>query len=159
MNLLNIDPKEFCSTHNACSEGASFAIQFKTMAEVWDNCPRADWMFWILARLNLAPKELRYLACDFAERVLPIYEKRNPNNRAPRKAVEMARRYVDGKATLKQVQEARRAAAYAAADAAYAAAAAAAYAAADAAYAADARTKERIEQANLVRAKIPNPFC
>ena len=70
-------------------------------------------------------------ACDCAERVLPIYEKSYPNDQRPRQAIETARKWVHGKATLEEVQ----AAAYAAHAAAYAAAdaARAAHAAADAA--------------------------
>lgn len=39
------------------------------------------------------------LACDFAEHVLHIYEKVYPNDDRPRKAIETARLYADGKVT------------------------------------------------------------
>jgi hypothetical protein len=37
----------------------------------------------------------RLLACDYAERVLPYYESRFPNDPRPRQAVEIARRFAD----------------------------------------------------------------
>lgn len=89
-------------------------------------------------------------ACDCAERVLPLFEREYPDDQRPRQAIETARKWVHGKATLEEVQAAADAAytayaaAYAANAAAYAAYAAnaaadaAAYAAANAAYAAHA---------------------
>jgi hypothetical protein len=84
-------------------------------------------------------KVLRLLACDFAEHVLPIFEKKRPGDLRPREAIAAARAYVRGEIGIGELREkhdaayAAAAAAYAAADAAAAdAAAAAAYAAADA---------------------------
>lgn len=81
---------------------------------------------------------LRLLACDWAEHVLPIFEKRYPADSRPRHAIDMARAFARGECTATELAEARRAA-DAAADAAAADAAADAadaYAAAYAAYAA-----------------------
>lgn len=33
-------------------EFLKFALQFVTLAEVWDKCPRADWMLWILQQIG-----------------------------------------------------------------------------------------------------------
>ena len=52
----------------------------------------------------------RLYACDCAERVLPNYEKRHPDDKRPRVAIETARRYADGKATKKALAAARAAA-------------------------------------------------
>jgi hypothetical protein len=100
-------------------------------------------------------KVLRLLACDFAEHVLPIFEKRRPGDLRPREAIAAARAYVRGEIGIGELREKRAAAdaaaAYAAAAAAADAAAAYAAAAADAA-AADAvaayadRSKERAWQ-------------
>src|SRR5436190_1388720 len=72
------------------------------------------------------------------EFLLPIYESRHQNNKAPRKAIEAVKKYIKGEIGLDEFLTARHAAYAAYADAAYAAAAAyAAYDdAADAAYAA-----------------------
>jgi hypothetical protein len=79
----------------------------------------------------------RLFACDCAERVLPIYEKRYPDDKRSRVAIETARRYADGKATREERDAARDAAGAAAGAAAWAAAGAAAWdAARDAAWAA-----------------------
>ncbi len=139
--------KLFCMEHGACSQGKKWAEQFTTLADVWDKCERGDWMLWMLRRREgVEHKLLVTLAVTCAEHVLPIFEKLHPKKTAPRVCLATIRRWLDGKATLDEVIEARRAAssyaaAYAAAYAAYAAYAAAyaayaAYAAAYAAYAA-----------------------
>jgi hypothetical protein len=81
----------------------------------------------------------RLLACDCAERVLPIYEAAHPGDLRPRLAIEVARRYARGEATAEELEAARMGAA-AAYGGASGAAAYAAYAAttAHAAYAAHA---------------------
>ncbi len=80
------------------------------------------------------------LAIEFAERVLPIFEKEYPDDVRPRKAIEVVKKYLEGNASLEDVKNAAYAAAYAAADAASDAAYAAyaAYAADAAVYASDA---------------------
>jgi hypothetical protein len=85
-------------------------------------------------------KVVRLLACDFAEHVLPIFEKKRPGDLRPREAIAAARAYVRGETGLGELREKRaaaNAAAYVAA-AAYAANAAANAAYVAAAYAADA---------------------
>ena len=84
-------------------------------------------------------KTLRLYAADCAERVVSLYEKDYPTDTRPRKAIQAARDFANGKITAEELNAAANAA-YAAACAATAAAAAnaayAAYAAACAAYAA-----------------------
>ncbi len=63
-------------------------------------------------------RELRLFACDCAERMLHIYERNNPS-KAPRQAIEVARRFADGKATKEELAAAYDAANAAAFDAAY----------------------------------------
>jgi hypothetical protein len=88
---------------------------------------------------NWTDRNARLFACDCAEHVLPIWAKQYPSDDRPAQAIVIARKYVDGQATLKELAAAR-AAAWAARDAAWAArdaAWAAAWAAAwDAAWAA-----------------------
>jgi hypothetical protein len=78
-------------------------------------------------------RKLRLFACDCAERVLPLYEKKYPDDPRPRTAIETARRYANGKAGKEELDAAWAAARAAAWDAAGAAARAAAWAAARAA--------------------------
>lgn len=51
MNLLTLTPEEFCKATAACAEGREFALTHATMADVWDNCPRPDWLWWIARRV------------------------------------------------------------------------------------------------------------
>ena len=106
-------------------------------------------MLWLLGKLSgpqnsRSRKKLVKATCACARLVLPLFEKKHPNDTRPREAIEIAEAHSNGKATLGEVKNAAAAAAAAAYDvsaayAAYAAAHAAAYAAyyaAAAAYAA-----------------------
>ena len=88
-------------------------------------------------------KSARLFAADCAEKVLPIYEKEYPNEDAPRKAIQAARDYANGKITKEQLAVASDAARDAAWAAAWAAASAAAWAAAWAAASAAASAAAR----------------
>jgi hypothetical protein len=162
---------------DACEEARVWA-EGKSLAKAWNTCERGDWMLWLAGRL-CDRKIVVLAACDCAELSLkhvPEGEDR------PRKAIETARAWVRGEATLAQLKKAAAAAyaaSYAAAYAAYAAygyaadaaaaaaaaayaasadaaAAAAAYAAAYAAYAAYAAREGMLKQcAKLVRRRIP----
>jgi hypothetical protein len=87
-------------------------------------------------------RELRLFACDCAERVLHIYERDN-SSKAPRQAIEVARRFANGKATNEELAAAREAAGAARAAARAAVREAAAWAAAWAAAAGAARAAVR----------------
>lgn len=52
----------------------------------------------------------RLFACDCAERVLYLFEARYPDDGRPRKAIEIARRYAEGKAAVEELNAARSAA-------------------------------------------------
>ena len=89
-----------------------------------DDIPAQD-RLWVVLRTQLIDgRMLRIFACDCAERALPKFEQAYPEDKRPRHAIEVARRYADGKSTDEELVSAR-AAADAAADAAYAARAAA----------------------------------
>ena len=75
-------------------------------------------------------RAMRLFACDCAEHVLDLFERRCPGEDRPRQAIAVARRYANGEATFGELQAAQRDA--------YDAADAAAYDAADAAAAYDA---------------------
>ena len=134
----------------ACSEACAF-VASQTLTEAWETCPRADGLLWLCAR-QIGVKgwptrrQLVLAACACAETALQYVP---PEEKRPAKALEMARKWARGEATLQEVRGAARAAyayayaaydidaaIYAAAYAAYAAIYAAAYAATDDAYAA-----------------------
>lgn len=185
-HLLKLTPAEFCAATNACREGRAFAEKFTTMSEVWDNCPKPDWMFWILNAID-APVD------EKAERLYAVWCARNTpmaDGRTtgalltdPRSiaALEVAERFAHGNATREELEEAGAAAGPAAGEAAAwdatwasaeVAARASAWAAARelrarnagwdaawaAAWAAAPAAAARAAQSNHLRTVIKNPF-
>ena len=74
----------------------------------WRDCARGDWMLWIAARLKVDRRLLVEAACDCAELALvyiPAGEDR------PRLALETARRWARGDATVTELRAAAQAAA------------------------------------------------
>lgn len=51
----------------------------------------------------LSEIELRELACDFAEHTLPIFESRAPEDKRPRRCVEVARLHFSGRANFHEL--------------------------------------------------------
>ena len=66
----------------------------------------------------LDERSRRLSACDCAEHTLPLFERTHPDDKRPREAIAVARRFADGKATMKELDAARDAAWDAAWDAA-----------------------------------------
>jgi len=56
-NLLNLSPADFCAATKACDEGRDWALTQPTMIDVWDNCPRVDWLLWIVDKLDQRPDD------------------------------------------------------------------------------------------------------
>jgi hypothetical protein len=150
----------------ACQEAVTWADQFSDMQAVWGNCERGDWLLWLLGRLSGEPesdkrKQVVFVAAQCAREVLPIFEKRYPDDKRVRECIEACEAYSRGEITMKELRAKRSAAD--AADDAYAYAASAAASAADAAYAsaaasaaaADARKAMRKRCADIVRQHHP----
>ena len=130
----------------------------------WAECTEPSWMFWLAAR-TVPRQALVLAACDCAEPALKYVSVREDR---PLIAIETARKWARGEATIEQVHEARRnaynaytATATAAAYAAYAATAAATAATAArgaatyaAASARDARKTSNLESCNAIRRNI-----
>jgi hypothetical protein len=152
--------REFLKEKRACSdgfkwwcdncEGLSDVDQIKKLAE-----HRFSWANWLIVRIMSYEQYVSY-AIFAAEQVIGIYEKKYPEDKRPRKAIEAAKECLkDPSGKNKKAAYAAAGDAYAAAYTAYAAAAYAAYAAAGdaddaddaayaaAAYAATARNKLR----------------
>ena len=88
------------------------------------DIPFADRM-WVLTRPALwknPERDLRLLACDFAEDALHIFEAKCPDDHRPRIAIETARKFAAGKCTREELAAAWDAAGAAALAAALAAA-------------------------------------
>ena len=94
---------------------------------------RRDKLWAVLRNEFFGDRELRLMACDFAERVLPMFEAKYPDDNRPRKAIEVSRRFAVDEATAEELECARSAARSAAGYAAWCAAMCAVYAAKSAA--------------------------
>ena len=166
---------------NPCRDCLAFAASCDfDFNKIYETCECGDWLIWLLRKTNAITKpQAVLLACECAEHVLGIYEKKHPNDKRPRQAIDAAREWANNPteencATCRAAYADYVYAAYAdaayAADAAFAAdayTAAAAYAAYAAAYADAAaavaaayaaRTLGRKWQAAKIREIIPNPF-
>lgn len=174
MSLVYIDQIEALG---ACSEAVKWLRKeaHPTLGAAWTACLRGDWVLWLAGRLAGPPGDPSRIpvvlaACDCAELTLHLVAK---GEERPRKAIETARAWARGEATLAEVQvaydadaDASCAAAYAATYAVYADSAAAdVYAAADyaadaadaAAYIADDYANTLAQCADIVRRYFPNP--
>ena len=114
----------------ACSEAVEW-LGRRGPTKAWRECERADWILWLFGRMLGKPgwpsrKAIVLAACDCAETALKFIPEGEDR---PRMAIETARAWCRGHASLDEVQ----AAAYAAANAANTANAAAYAYAADAA--------------------------
>ena len=68
-------------------------------------------MLWTLRATEQDSKRIAsQLAIEFAEQALPIFEQRRPNDERPRRAIQAARDYLDGKIDLAALRKARAAA-------------------------------------------------
>ena len=177
---MNITTKDFYESHYACPENRLLALRYETMAEVWDACPRADWLIWMLERTShkLNPKMLRLFAC-WCVRETPLSDGRKVwdllTDERSRNAVIVAERFAKGEATEAErfaaaegawdaaedfaVGSAASSAAESASDAAWSAVESAAESASDAA--GDAGESERRAhafQADHFRTLFKNPF-
>jgi len=126
--------RELLKQHDACTPGKEWFARYtgdteheQVVAALMAN-NRFGYAGWLVVEL-LTPQQRIDYAAHAAERVLPVFEAKYPNDDLPRKAIMAAKKY------LADPSEENRSAA---ANAAFSAACAAANAAADAAYAANA---------------------
>jgi hypothetical protein len=155
---------------DACVAARHWA-EGKTAQQMWDECPRGDWLLWLIKRLGnvklplltkakgLCAKTVYHLMKDARSRNAVDAAIAFGNGNITRAELDAAAAAAYAAATADDAaayaDDAAAAAAYAAATADDAAAYAAAYAAAAAAAAADAaRTKNRLETAAIVRSII-----
>ena len=124
---------ELLSNLGACSDARAWA-RGKDLHTVWTTCERGDWLLWLCGKMVdqagwPTRKELVLATCACAETVLPFV---NVGDDRPRLAIETARAWTRGEASVEEVKAAANAAKAAANAAYYAAyyAAAAAYCAA-----------------------------
>ena len=159
---MKTEIENYLKKHDACREGAAYALTQNSMKEVWDNCPKIDWLLWILIKEEKSSeKELRLFAVWCARQVQHLMtDKRSLD------ALDVAERFARGNATAEELTAARTAAW----DAAWAAERAAAEAAARTAARTAARgaawdaawdaawAAERAAQVKQFKLMIQNPF-
>ena len=163
---------------SACEDAKLFAAD-KSLKEVWDTCPRGDWMLWLAKKADVDIRTLTKAKALCANTVRHLMKDKRSTN-----AIDVAIKFGDGIVELPELNAATAYAAAAYAATAYAAAAYAAYAAAyaaadaddaadDAAYAAAddaaraatayaaadaaayARKENQLATANICREQIP----
>ena len=78
--------------NNPCPEGVAFCQERSFDWErIWVECERSDWLIWWLRRMRVLEKaDWVRLAIACAERTLPLYEAKYPNDARPRQALEAA---------------------------------------------------------------------
>lgn len=108
-----------CKKHGACTEG--YAMLKEHLGKGWKASAPIPLLtvlesngvqdaIWALRTLEGKDREIRHFACDCAERVLPIYEKKYPDDKRPRNAIEISRKFAAGLATAEELAAARAAA-------------------------------------------------
>jgi predicted metal-dependent hydrolase len=113
--------REFLEEKRACAEGMRWVTKNrligkapKTFINALIKGKHEDWANWLIDRLFDHDRQVKY-AIYAAEQVIEIFEKKYPEDKRPRKAIEAAKQY------LKTHSGKDKNAAYAAASAAYAA--------------------------------------
>ena len=132
--------EELLNELGACSSAVEWA-HGKTLHVFWKTCQRGDLLLWLAGKMAdkkgwHTRKQIVLAACVCAETALKYAPK---GEERPKKAIQTARAWAKGKATIEEV---------------WAAAAAADAAAADAA---DARTTTLAECADIVRKYLKEP--
>ena len=156
-----------------CADGLAFARQCGSLKEAWDTCPEPGWLLWFARRKEIISKpQAVTIAVAAAAHVLPLYERKYPDDQRPRKALAVATQWLqnptkEAAAAAKASADAAYAAYAYAAKAVYAGAANAADAAANAnaadaaAYAAaayaNAEKDEKLWQGDKIREVLGNP--
>jgi hypothetical protein len=139
MKLDTVIDAKWLQDNDACCKDDKRVLKIigkgKTLKQLLPKFDRADWLLWTLKRTTDSPK-IFYVRCAIlcAEEVIGIYEKKYPDDKRPRLAIEAAIAYANNPSEENRIAAAN--AANAAYDAAYAYVAYAAYAAAYVAYAA-----------------------
>ena len=75
------------------------------LTKVLEVCGLEDtlWTLRCCIEKNEAKHISQVFACDCAEHVVHIYEKSYPNDNRPRRCIEVARNFIDGKATSQEL--------------------------------------------------------
>jgi hypothetical protein len=114
--MTNEKLRQFLISRSACPAFMDW-LGKRDSAQMWAECRRPDWLLW-WAGQAVSRQELVLAACDCAETALRYVSEVEDR---PRLAIETARRWARGEATVKEVDAARVAAISAYINAGYAA--------------------------------------
>jgi len=105
------------TTFRKAKEAGACSLEYNKMAEalggvkeygadtpvpldkVLDICGLDAALWCLCCVIEPADKEIRLLACDFAEHTLSIFEEKYPNNKRPRQTIEISRKFAEGETT------------------------------------------------------------
>ena len=99
--------KDFIAKYKPCSDAVTWLEEFTTMSDAWEACRRSDWMLWSLGKSDYNDeKKLRAYAC-YCVRHTPLGDGRVVwdllTDERSRNAIEVAERYIEGKATQEEL--------------------------------------------------------
>jgi len=94
--------KHILESLTACEEAIRWYSD-KDSKEAWASCERGDWLLWIAANLRIDRKLIVLAACDCAEQSLYLIPE---GEERPKKAIETARAWARGEASLEEVKAA-----------------------------------------------------
>ncbi len=114
--MKNAELRQFLASRSACQPAMDW-LGDRDSGQMWADCERPDWLLWWAAHA-VPRQELVLAACDCAELALRFVP---ANEHRPRLAIETARRWATGEATVEEVDAARVAAISAYINAGYAA--------------------------------------
>jgi len=86
--------KEYLESINACQEAIDW-VDDKTLEESWVTCTRPDWMLWLYGRNNPDKLICVKIAVYTAKLVLPIWQRKYPDDLRPQHAVEAAEKWIE----------------------------------------------------------------
>lgn len=86
-----------------CDEAVTWLGDRTDLDAAWAECPRADWMVWLLGRTRADRRLLALVACDIARAVLHLVPEGEDR---PRLAIEAAEAWTRCEATREEVMEA-----------------------------------------------------
>jgi hypothetical protein len=106
---------DFLRNINACHETIKW-VGNRTAQQAWNDCPRADWMLWWLAKIGMQNRMLVTLKCKCVRTALEYMPKDEGRPRAAIELVEMLAFYSPGSITKRDLMAAAQAAWAAASD-------------------------------------------
>ena len=100
--MKNEELRQFLTSKSACQSALDW-LGDRDSDRMWAECDRPDWLMWWAAHA-VPRQQLVFAACDCAELALPFVPEGEDR---PRLAIETARRWARGEATLQQYYDAR----------------------------------------------------